>query len=186
MVLRACGWLVLRVLGWRVEGAPPSPPCVLIIAPHTSSWDAVILTAVRLQLGVHVAFLAKRELFRGVWGRLVRRLGGIAVERGEVNTAAKAAIDLLRTSGRVVLALFPEGTRRRRQHWATGFHVIARDAGVPVAMALLNYERRVVRFGPEFEPADDVGDDMPRIQRFFEDGRGRLPDHATPVRLRGD
>lgn len=186
MVLRWCGRLTLWLLRWRVEGEPPQPPCVLIVAPHTSSWDAVILSAVRFQVGVPVAFLAKRELFRGIWGRFVRRIGGIAVDRGELNAAATAAIDLLRTSRRVVLTLFPEGSRRRQDGWAAGFHVIAREAGVPVAMALLNYERRVVRFGPVFEPAEDVDDDMPGIRAFFEDGHGRIPEHATPVRLRSE
>jgi 1-acyl-sn-glycerol-3-phosphate acyltransferase len=48
---RGLGRLVLRGIGWRLEGAVPNVPrCVAIVAPHTSNWDFVVGLAALLEI----------------------------------------------------------------------------------------------------------------------------------------
>jgi hypothetical protein len=54
---------------------------------------------------------------------------------------------------RFVLVIPPEGTRRARAYWKSGFYEIARAADVPVVCIYLDYERRVGGFGPTVEVA---------------------------------
>ena len=72
-----------------------------------------------------------------------------------------------------VLAIAPEGTRRRVERFRSGFLHIARGARVPVLLASLDYEARCVRFGPLFEPGPDVDAEVRRVEAFFATVRGK-------------
>jgi 1-acyl-sn-glycerol-3-phosphate acyltransferase len=74
---------------------------------------------------------------------------------------------------RRVLAIAPEGTRRRVERFRSGFMRIAQGAGVPVLLASLDYEARCVRFGPLIEPGPDVDAEVRRVEAFFSAVRGR-------------
>src|SRR5689334_21175238 len=81
-VSRAFGRAVLRALGWRIEGVIPDVPrCVLIVAPHTSNWDFVVGFAAMLALDLQLTWLGKHQIFRGPFGALWRRFGGVPVHR---------------------------------------------------------------------------------------------------------
>ena len=78
---RLCAWL-LRRCGWRLAGEfPDRAKLVLIAAPHSSWWDGVWGLLFRSALGADVSFMAKRELFAGPLGWVLRRFGGIPIER---------------------------------------------------------------------------------------------------------
>jgi 1-acyl-sn-glycerol-3-phosphate acyltransferase len=76
---------------------------------------------------------------------------------------------------RRILAIAPEGTRKRVPHFKSGFLLIARGAGVPVLLASLDYAAKCVRFGPAFEPGEDVEADRLRTEAFFATVRGKHP-----------
>ena len=63
-VTRATGKLLLRLLGWRIEGDLPAvPKAVFAVAPHTSNWDFIIAMGTVLALGIKVSYLMKKEAF---------------------------------------------------------------------------------------------------------------------------
>jgi 1-acyl-sn-glycerol-3-phosphate acyltransferase len=146
---RALGATALGIAGWRFEGAPPDVArMVVVVAPHTSNWDFPIGVAAMLALGLRVRWLGKHSLFRGPIGAMLRWLGGIPVRRGERLGAVDDAVDAFRAHNRLLIALAPEGTRRRVDDWKTGYYTIAERAGVPVLPVWLDWSRRVVGFGP--------------------------------------
>lgn len=50
--------LILRALGWRMEGAAPQlDKYVLIMAPHTSNWDFPLMLAARSVFGVSATWM---------------------------------------------------------------------------------------------------------------------------------
>ncbi len=168
------GRTVLRLGGWRVTGAfPDRPKLVILAAPHSSAMDAVWGLAVKLALGVDVRFMAKAELFRGPLGWLLRRLGGMPVERFAARGAVGDMAQRYAQADRLWLAIAPEGTRRRVQRWRTGFWHIARAAGVPIVCAYFHYPERVVGIGDCIEPTDDLDADMARIRAFYRPWVGR-------------
>ena len=72
--------LILRLLGWRIEGkAPAAPKCVLIAAPHTSNWDFPITLMVCFALRMPVYWMGKASLFPPIFGGIKHWLPAIAI-----------------------------------------------------------------------------------------------------------
>ena len=53
-----------------------------------------------------------------------------------------------------VLAIPPEGTRKRTEHWRSGFYRIALGANVPVAPGYLDFARKRAGIGPAIRRRD--------------------------------
>jgi 1-acyl-sn-glycerol-3-phosphate acyltransferase len=173
---------LLRLCGWRVEGAlPDAPKFVLVVAPHTSNWDGLIMMVTAFAFGLPVRWMGKRELFRGPAGWALTRLGGIAVERAAPADAVREASQVLAGPGRLALVIPPEGTRKRVPHWKMGFYVIARHARVPVVLAFADYRRRVAGIGPTIVPSGNVETDMATIRAFYDTITAKFPANTGEV-----
>jgi 1-acyl-sn-glycerol-3-phosphate acyltransferase len=170
-LIAAVSWPVVR-LGFRYraygqENLPLSGGYVLA-AGHASNLDPWPLG---LALWPHrfLRFMAKSELFWFPLGFVIRACGGFKVHRGRADFAAiETAVGLAREGH--VIAMFPEGTRRRkglRKKWEAQSHTgaarIALEAGVPLVPAGIKGTddlRRLapikVRYGAPI-PLDDLG-----------------------------
>lgn len=174
--IRSLGRLVLRLLGWRVEGVIPDlPKFVIAVAPHTSNWDFVVGVAAMFALDLDLAFLGKHTLFRGPLAPVLRWMGGIPVDRSSPHGVVSESARAFQHVDRRILALAPEGTRKGASRFRSGFLHIARAAHVPVVLAALDYEARVVRIGPQVEPSEDVDADLRRIEAHFAAVKGKRP-----------
>jgi 1-acyl-sn-glycerol-3-phosphate acyltransferase len=183
----AVGGLYLRLRGWRVEGdLPPIPKAVIIAAPHTSNWDLVFMLAVSWVLGARPSWLGKRELFAGPLGWLMRRLGGLPIDRSVRANAVEQVVRRFAESERLFLAVPPSGTRSRASHWRSGFYYMARGADVPIVCAYLDYRRKVGGIGPMIRPSGDVVSDMNVVREFYAGVTAKYPELTTPVRLLGE
>ena len=180
---RGLGRLVLGLLGWRLEGTfPDLPRFVLVGAPHTSNWDAVVGLAAAMAYGLEVHFFAKREAFRWPLGALLRALGGIPVDRSRPGGLVTQAVEAFARREAFVLGVTPEGTRSRAPRWKTGFHHIAVTVGVPVVLVALDYGNKRIGPGPTLTLSGDLPADLARIADFFRDVRGKHPEHfALPA-----
>ena len=177
--------MLVRMTGWRREGAAPRAElCVLIAAPHTSNWDGFYLIALAAAYGIRVDWMGKESLFRGPFGGVLRRLGGVPIDRSRASNAVAAAVDRFREGDRLMLAVSPEGTRGSVQYWKSGFYHIARQAGVPIVLGFLDYARKRGGFGPTIQPTADARSDMDRIRAFYADKTGRHPERQSRIRLR--
>jgi 1-acyl-sn-glycerol-3-phosphate acyltransferase len=176
-LLRRASLAWLRRAGWTTEGAlpPGAEKAVLIAAPHTSNWDLPYTLMAAFAFRLPVCWVGKASLFRGPFGPLMRWLGGIPVERGAGGFTEATARWLRDAPPPVLLAIAVEGTRGRVAQWKTGFWYIARDAGVPVVLAAMDYGRKCVRLGPAFVPGDDVDADIAAMRRHYVGVRGRNP-----------
>jgi 1-acyl-sn-glycerol-3-phosphate acyltransferase len=177
--------LFLRAQGWRPEGARPAArKYVLIAAPHTSNWDLVYLLALAAEYDVKVSWLGKHTLFRGVFGRAMRRLGGVPVDRTRRANLVQQLADVFEGNERLALTIPAEGTRDYTPHWKSGFYHTARTAGVPVVLGYLDYQRKRGGFGPEIILTGDVREDMNHIRDFYVDKVGKYPDQFGEIRLK--
>ena len=171
---RWLGRTVLWLGGWTIAGNfADRPRMVLIAAPHSSGWDAVWGLAAKLAMGVDIAFMAKAELFRGPLGWLLRRFGGQPVDRARAHGAVEQAASSIRHAERMWFVLAPEGTRKRVEHWKTGFWKIARRADVPVYCAWFHYPEKTIGLGPLVELSDDPVADMARIREIYRPFMGK-------------
>ena len=173
-ISRALERWTLWLLGWRVEGTIPNVrKLVIIAAPHTSNWDFVVGIAAKLALGLEVRFLAKDTLFRFPLGALMRVCGGVPVDRFARHDVVKTILDEFARRDRMVLGVAPEGTRKRVQHWRTGFYHIAHGAGVPIVPVALNFGERAVQIGAPFDTTGDMDGDVRELRRRFDGVRGK-------------
>lgn len=175
-VLRAASIMVLKIGGWRIEGALPAQAskCVLIAAPHTSNWDLPFMLMAAFVLRMHVYWMGKESIFKAPFGGLMRWLGGIAVRREQsTNLVAASAAALKAADGAAQLVVSPEGTRSKTRQWKTGFYYIALGAELPIVMAYLDYSQKRAGVGPVFQPTGDIDADMLAIKAFYAPFRGR-------------
>lgn len=171
---RWLGRSLLRLGGWTISGDwPDLPKIVVIAAPHSSGWDAIWGLAAKLAMGADITFIAKAELFVGPLGWLLRRFGGRPVNRAAPGGIVEQTAAQIRDAERMWFVLAPEGTRRRVEHWKTGFWKIARAAGVPVFCAWFHYPERTIGLGPLVELTGDPAADMARIRAIYRPYQGR-------------
>ena len=176
---RWLGRSLLRLGGWRMAGAfPDIPQLVLIGAPHSSNWDGFWGFAAKLALGLDIRILGKHQLFWWPLGPILRRLGVIAVDRSAAQGVVEQAAALITGSDKFWFGLAPEGTRKPGVHWKSGFWKIAKAADVPVLPAYFHYPDKIIGIGPPFALGDDMAADIARIRAWYRPWQGRH--HGTP------
>lgn len=178
---RWIGRSVLRAGGWRVEGQwPDVDKLLIIVAPHSSAWDGVWGLAAKLALGIELRIMAKSELFRGpsglLLGRLLNWFGAMPIDRHAANGVVGQTVEAFASNPVFWLILAPEGTRRRVEHWRSGFWHIARQAGVPILCAWFHYPERRIGLGQVFVPSDDLEADMAAIRAYYRPFVGKRHD----------
>ncbi len=176
---------IMKLVGWQILGEQPAfRRYVLIGAPHTSNWDFMVAMLLKYSLQMRFHFIGKASLFRGPMGSLMRRLGGIPVRRGSRSNFVAQIVAAFEEHEDLIIVIAPEGTRSKSPYWKTGFYYIALGAGVPVAMAYLDYKNKVVGFGPSFVPTGDIQADFAIISKFYADKSGKYPDKQGAIELR--
>jgi 1-acyl-sn-glycerol-3-phosphate acyltransferase len=173
-------WLFFfRILGWKIVDPWPTevPRAVIAVGPHTSSWDLLVAMAARSILRMKNArYLGKKELFDGAFGWLFRTTGGVPVDRSGQHNMVDQVVEIFAREKEFLLAMAPEGTRKRVDKLKTGFWHIAHSAGVPLILAGLDYGRREIKFSTPFMPTT-LEADMKKVFAFFHDIQGKHPDH---------
>ncbi len=187
MIGKALAWVYRRFSGWQFEGeVPDAKKYVLIAAPHTSNWDLVNLLSLATQVKTKVHWMGKLAIFRRPFGGLMRRAGGVPIDRGAPQGVVQQAIDWLDTSDELILTVPPEGTRSRSPCWKSGFYHIALGAKVPVVMGYLDYSRKRGGFGPTVWLTGDARADMARFREFYKAKMARYPDLFRVPKLRSE
>jgi 1-acyl-sn-glycerol-3-phosphate acyltransferase len=170
---------------WSLASEPaPDRPTVLIGAPHTSNWDFVFMLAIAWRLDMHFRWLGKKSLFHGWRGPIMRRLGGIAVDRDDPSRVVDEVLERIRSGEVFGLVVTPDGTRSGHTQWKLGFYRIATEAQIPVTLGFVDRTTMTTGLGPTFELTGDVSKDMDRIRAFYADKSGVRPEHRVEPRLR--
>lgn len=172
---------------WRLVSEPaPARPTVLIGAPHTSNWDFVFMLAITWRLDMRIRWLGKESLFRGWKGPIMKRLGGIPVDRAAPSGLVDEVLERIRSGEIFGLVVTPDGTRSGHTHWKSGFYRIAREAQLPVTLGYVDRTTMTTGLGPTIELTGDVSRDMDVIRAFYADKSGFRPEHRVEPRLRDE
>lgn len=179
-VLRFISLTYLKVFGWKVEGSMPDiKKCVVIAAPHTSNWDFPITLFLAMALNIKVYWMGKDRMFIKPFGTLMRRLGGIPIDRSRTNNVVARTIDVFNRHENLIVIIPPEGTRNKVSCWKTGFYRIAHGAGVPIILGYVDYGRKAGGIGPVIMPTGDIDADMEVIRSYYAGITAKYPEKSS-------
>ena len=174
----------LNLMGWKLDNHWPQDlaQCVMIAAPHTSNWDALYARLALKALGVNVRLTIKDSYMKLPFGPFVRAMGGIGIDRspkaeGEQRLSmVEVMTNLFKEHAKLVMLVTPEGTRAKQEQWKTGFYHVALNAGVPIALAYMDYEKKKTGVGKIVYPTGDYEKDMAEIMQFYAQISPKFPE----------
>lgn len=186
------GWFLNRLAillfwltGWKTEGSLPAiPRFVVIAAPHTSYWDALVMLTAGCVFNVKFSWMVKDAVFFFPLGILVRFFGGIPIDRSKRSNVVGQAVEAFEKAPAMFLAVSPEGTRQSSDHWKTGFYHIATGAGVPIVFGYVDYGRKVAGLGRVFSPTGDIESDFDEFAAFYNTVTPKYPELRGRVAVR--
>ncbi|HMV28857.1 MAG TPA: lysophospholipid acyltransferase family protein [Anaerolineales bacterium] len=167
-LLRLLSRLIMRLVGWRVDGKMPNlSKYVIIAAPHTSNWDFLLFLGIVFHLGISVRYMGKAELFNNPFGWFFYWCGGVPVDRKKSVGLVDQMVEVCNQSDKFILVIAPEGTRYQVNEWKRGFYHIAKSANIPIVTARVDGIQKIAHVGQIFQPGDDIEADMKAIQESF-------------------
>lgn len=182
-------WLAekyMTLTGWRFVGGPPAgePKYLIVGAPHTSNWDFVVFLGAMRHFAIRPRFLGKHTLFRGPFGWLFRRWGGIPVDRANPGGIVDDVRREFESNEEIALVIAPEGTRKAAPYWKSGFLKIAEATGAPIVPAGVDFATKTLILGEPVRYDGSPDRLMDGLRRFFAGTSGRNPEGKGPVRIR--
>lgn len=170
--------LILSAFGWKVDiTVPDYPKSIICVAPHTSNWDFILGKLAYASVGRKAGFLMKETWFFFPLGLIFKSIGGVPVSRAHKSSSlVDQLIKRFNTSGKLSLAITPEGTRSRNSNWHTGFLRIAYATGVPILLGAMDFPTKRIEIKHTFTPSGDIRKDMCEVKNFYKDFKGKYPE----------
>lgn len=171
--------MILKLLGWQIKGVDNvflQKQCIIIVAPHTSNWDFPLGLMVRAACQMyHVKYLGKESLFKPPFGWLFKALGGFPVVRSEHKNQVQSYVEALKNNPDLAIVLAPEGTRKKVDHFKTGFYYIAKGAQIPIIPCKFDFKNKLIDFGKGISTSDNDELAISTIEDYFRGTAGKNP-----------
>jgi len=87
-------------------------------------------------------------------------------------------------SEKLLVAIAPEGTRKRTEYWKSGFYYIALKSEIPIILGYVDYARKVGGFEKIIIPSGNIPKDLEQFSNFYQTITGKFPENFGPVRFR--
>ncbi len=167
---------ILRKAGWKIIGQLPElKHYIIIVCPHTTNWDFILGLLVKWTLEIDVKYIGKHQLFRKPYGFIFRALGGYPVNRTKSNNLVEDVANLFKTEESFVLALAPEGTRKKVPTIKTGFYHIAEAAKIPILPVGFDFSTKEVILTEPYYTNGEKEAAMEYFIDFFSSIKGKYP-----------
>ena len=173
--MRKFNAFVLKLIGIKTDtiNMPPElKKCVLLFAPHTSYIDFVIGAMCINYMGFKATLLIKKEAFFWPLGPILRKVGGMPIDRKHAARFPQYAAKYIQEQDEVAFLIAPEGTRKLTKVWKKGFYHIAQEAGVPIVLGYLDFRAKRGGVLPAFYPTGDYESDLKKIEKNYYGMRG--------------
>lgn len=175
--------IIWYIAGWRIEqGVPDLDKYIVLAVPHTSSWDFVFMLAAPLMKGRIPCITMKRELFWWPLSWFLHLMNAVPIDRTQSSNMVQELSAKIASANSIIIAFAPEGTRKKTDHWKTGFYYSALAAKVPIVCGYVDYKRKRVGTGLILHPSGDIAADFAQIRTFYENnGWGKYPDQLSDI-----
>jgi len=170
----------LTLFGWTYSAVTPDfKKCVLVVAPHTSNWDFLWGKLGYTAMGRNANFVIKKEWMIWPIGGILRKLGGIPVDRTKISHFTDQIAEIYHSREVFNIAITPEGTRKRNPRWKRGFYHIAVKANVPIVLVKIDYGQKHMSLFDVFTPTGDESADVKAIQEKFRGAVAKHPENFS-------
>lgn len=179
-------FVLTKVLGWRLQGLfPDIPQSVIVVAPHTSYWDAIIGKLFLKSVGINHKLLSKKELFFFPVNMVMHLLGAIPVRGVKGHNAILEVSSLFKKNKNLHIVICPEGGFAPTKRWDAGFYYMAFKANVPIVVAYMDYHKKEVGVKSVLTDLSDKDRVFGELIRCYKGVTARHPDHFVLPELCG-
>jgi len=170
-MIRVISKIILsNILGWKIIGSlPKEKKYIIAVVPHSRSFDLLVAILIRSSLGLKIKFIGKKELFNPFTSFFFKSIGGIPVDRGKKNNFVESVIELFESNKINILAIAPEGTRKKVKKWKSGFYHIAFGAKIPIVMVSFDYVKKEININDKIFPSGNFDDDIKILESLVID-----------------
>ena len=177
ILLQKIAKFFLTITGWKFKGdIPRSDRIILVAGPHTSNWDFLLALAFIFGLNLNVFWIGKHTLFKNGLSKIMRKLGGIPVDRASPELLMNEVSHIVKKQQGVIIAISPEGTRKKVERLKSGFLRIAKTTNSQILLAGIDFESKLIHLGKLFEPSGNTEADLLNVQNYFRQFRGKRPE----------
>ena len=169
----------LTITGWKFKGdIPRSDRIILVAGPHTSNWDFLLALAFIFGLNLNVFWIGKHTLFKNGLSKIMRKLGGIPVDRASPELLMNEVSHIVKKQQGVIIAISPEGTRKKVERLKSGFLRIAKTTNSQILLAGIDFESKLIHLGKLFEPSGNTESDLLNVHNYFRQFKGKRPEFS--------
>ena len=173
ILLRKIARFGINISGWTIKGIVPDEERIVIIAaPHTSNWDFVLAMLAIFGLNIKLRWLGKHTIFKPGFKNFFKWLGGIPVYRDNPSSLIDNVVKIVKREKSIVIAMTPEGTRKKVKRWKTGFLRIAKQTQSKILLISIDAPTKSIEIGKIFNPTGNSEDDLAFIQKYYSSFRG--------------
>tara|TARA_B100001109_G_scaffold151700_1_gene123349 strand:+ start:954 stop:1550 length:597 start_codon:yes stop_codon:yes gene_type:complete len=173
ILLRKIARFGINISGWTIKGMVPDEERIVIIAaPHTSNWDFVLAMLAIFGLNIKLRWLGKHSIFKPGFKNFFKWLGGIPVYRDNPSNLIDNVVKIVKKEKSIVIAMTPEGTRKKVKRWKTGFLRIAKQTHSKILLISIDAPTKSIEIGRIFNPTGNSEDDLAFIQKYYSSFRG--------------
>ena len=178
-ILRKIARFGINISGWTIKGRVPDEERIVIIAaPHTSNWDFILAMLAIFGLNIKVRWLGKNSIFKPGFKLFFEWLGGIPVYRDNPSTLIEKVVNIVKKEKSIVIAMTPEGTRKKVKRWKTGFLRIAKQTQSKILLISIDAPTKSIEIGKIFNPSGNSEEDLTYIQNYYSAFRGINPQQS--------
>lgn len=185
-MLRLLSRFIFWIQGWKADDEfiknNRLDKFILVGAPHTSNWDAIIFIAATYHLKIDVKFLIKQDWIKFPFNLFFKPLGAIGIDRSQSNSMVDVMVELFNSNEKLIITISPEGTRSPNANWKKGFYFTALQANVPILLGYLDYEKRVAGIKSMVVPSGNANKDLIEIGEFYKQFNGKIPENYEPYK----
>ena len=181
-------WIKLvKLLGWKFNlpekgSRPELERCVFVVAPHTSAWDFIIGATYLWSCCSNGRIFIAKEFFFWPLGSFLRNLGAISIDRGNRrNGMVSAAVKEFSKNEPLSITITPEATRKPVKRWTHGFWEIARQAGVPIVPAYVDFKKKEMGVLDTIWPSEDCKADVQNVRSLYRKDMAKYPEKFIEI-----
>jgi 1-acyl-sn-glycerol-3-phosphate acyltransferase len=108
-------------------------------------------------------------------------LGGYPVERSSSHDLVNYVANIINSHDDFILAITPEGTRKKVKKFKTGFYYIAKNAHVPIVPCGFDYRKKQIVIGRPLFPSGNIDADFEILYTFYGNITGKNPELGVRI-----